>query len=565
MDTLAAAIEKSMQDASALTGVNNVNYAVSYDVESSKFNIREDGNTLNEIRLLWNSTPETAKTLGFYPQDDTISYPSSDAGIHANIAIDDTNNTIAFRENLGGTIRYAKVENGTYKDMALFQTAVETAMAAASNVPGATYTALHDELNNKFTIQGGGTLTDLDLLWGTASGNNSIGDILGFDAVDDTAGGLGTAYSGDSDMVLMTFDNTNNAIDFEEISLDGTISEEISVRIPEGEYTDLDDVATEIQKVLRKDSPNNIKYVVSYDYTAGEFMIKGSDADIKGFSLLWQTGKNRDQGADELLGFYGDDKVTFSESDQPVVNITIDATNNKIDFKEVLKGNEGKNVDTLTAFIKIDPPATSKTYTSHSQLALDVEKALEQESHKNGNQIDYSVSWDAHTKNFTIKENGTDLAQFDLAWQTGENAPLASGGTGQSIGGILGFDAQDDLAAPVESEREVEWGIFNTLIDLNQYLADNDTEGIERSLGRLDAHFNDMTSKIVEIGNNYSRLEIRDKITTENSLSLTERRSTIEDADIVKALMNLKAIDTAYQAALSSSAKIMKLSLVDYL
>ena len=103
------------------------------------------------------------------------------------------------------------------------------------------------------------------------------------------------------------------------------------------------------------------------------------------------------------------------------------------------------------------------------------------------------------------------------------------------------------------------------MIDLNQYLADNDTDGLERTLGRLDAHFNSMTSEIVEIGNNYTRLEIREKITTENSLSLTERRSTIEDADIIEALMNLKAIDTAYQASLSSSAKIMKLSLVDYL
>ncbi len=54
-------------------------------------------------------------------------------------------------------------------------------------------------------------------------------------------------------------------------------------------------------------------------------------------------------------------------------------------------------------------------------------------------------------------------------------------------------------------------------------------------------------------------------MTTENSLSLTERRSTIGDADIIEAVMKLQTIETAYQASLSSTAKIISLSLVDYL
>ena len=84
-------------------------------------------------------------------------------------------------------------------------------------------------------------------------------------------------------------------------------------------------------------------------------------------------------------------------------------------------------------------------------------------------------------------------------------------------------------------------------------------------MGRLDAHYERMTSKIVDTGISYNRLQVRQTITTENNLSLTERRSSIEDADIVEAVMELQAISTAYQASLSSSAKILNLSLVDYL
>lgn len=567
MDSLAASIKAALE-AESVTNGNSINYAVSYDVEESRFNIRQNGSSLNELRLFWSNsaaTSATAATLGYYPLDDTITYPSSDNTAQLYITIDATNNRLAFEETDGGTpsgTLWATIAEGTYTTMADLESAVKTAMEDVSAASGysTTYNVSYDDATHRFSIQDGGTLTGLDLLWSTASSaGTSIGGILGFGPTNDTGGGLLTAYSSDTDMVLMTFDNSNNVIDFEETAIDGTVSEALSIMIPEGDYTDLDDVAAEIQSALRGSSVNNVKYSVAYDYSAGEFMIKGSDEGIKGFSLLWQTGENREQSAADLLGFYGDDRVSYSESDEAVVNITINPTNNKIDFREVLKGNEGNNVENLTALIE------QKTYTSHSQLALEVEKAMEEASYQNGNRIDYSVTWDAYSKNFTIKERGSELAGFDLLWQTGENAPLSAGGTGESIGGILGFDTEDDVAAPVESDREVEWGIFNTLIDLNGYLDNNETDGIERTLGRLEAHFNSMTSKIVDIGIKYNRLEIREKITTENTLSMTERRSNIEDADMIEAIMNLQSFETAYQAALSSTARIMNLSLVDYL
>ncbi len=39
----------------------------------------------------------------------------------------------------------------------------------------------------------------------------------------------------------------------------------------------------------------------------------------------------------------------------------------------------------------------------------------------------------------------------------------------------------------------------------------------------------------------------------------------IEDADNIEATMNLTAIQTAYEASLNSTAKIINVSLVDYL
>lgn len=209
---------------------------------------------------------------------------------------------------------------------------------------------------------------------------------------------------------------------------------------------------------------------------------------------------------------------------------------------------------------------TQKTYTSHDQLAKEIEKAMEAESLAKGNRIDYAVSWDEVTQKFTIKENGSSLHEFQLQWNSGENKPASLGGTGQSIGGLLGFDSDtDDIHTAMTSDREVEWGIFNTLIDLKQYLSENDRDGIERSIGRLETSYDNMTSKIVDVGMKYNRLQVRQSITTEVSLSLETRRSSIEDADMVEAIMNLQNIETAYQAALASTSRVLNISLVDYL
>jgi len=96
-------------------------------------------------------------------------------------------------------------------------------------------------------------------------------------------------------------------------------------------------------------------------------------------------------------------------------------------------------------------------------------------------------------------------------------------------------------------------------------LSNNDRDGIERTIGRLEINYDNMTSRIVDAGMKYNRLDVRETITTNVSLSLTERRSTLEDADAVKAIMDLQNIENAYQAALSSTATVLNISLVDYL
>jgi len=60
-------------------------------------------------------------------------------------------------------------------------------------------------------------------------------------------------------------------------------------------------------------------------------------------------------------------------------------------------------------------------------------------------------------------------------------------------------------------------------------------------------------------------MEIKTNIFQDLNIANTDRLSNIEDADITEAIMDLKEKELAYQAALASSARVMQLSLIDYL
>ncbi|MFW6146936.1 MAG: flagellar hook-associated protein FlgL [Thermodesulfobacteriota bacterium] len=107
--------------------------------------------------------------------------------------------------------------------------------------------------------------------------------------------------------------------------------------------------------------------------------------------------------------------------------------------------------------------------------------------------------------------------------------------------------------------------IFQTLEDLTAALEGNDASGIQAAIGKLDAHFDHLSTKISDAGSKVIRMETKEAILQDLKIANTERMSNIEDADIAQAMMDLNEKEVAYKAALASSSKVVELSLVDYL
>lgn len=107
--------------------------------------------------------------------------------------------------------------------------------------------------------------------------------------------------------------------------------------------------------------------------------------------------------------------------------------------------------------------------------------------------------------------------------------------------------------------------IFRTMNDLKNALEADNVPGIQQAIENLDDLFNHVSVKISDIGSKMKRMEVKENILQDLKIANTERLAGIEDADITEAITDLRAKELAYQAALASSAQVMKLSLVDYL
>jgi flagellar hook-associated protein 3 FlgL len=166
-----------------------------------------------------------------------------------------------------------------------------------------------------------------------------------------------------------------------------------------------------------------------------------------------------------------------------------------------------------------------------------------------------------------VSLGNTDVAgNYIFAGSETDTKPFSPDGTYNGDNNPFSIKISRNSTVEVGSDGQAVFeNIFSTLVDLKTALQNNDVDGIEDAMGHLDGHFDDITAKISDIGAKMNRMEIKDRIYQDLDFINTERLAKIEDADIAEAIMNVKAAELTYQAALGSSSKVMTLTLMDYL
>jgi flagellar hook-associated protein 3 FlgL len=108
--------------------------------------------------------------------------------------------------------------------------------------------------------------------------------------------------------------------------------------------------------------------------------------------------------------------------------------------------------------------------------------------------------------------------------------------------------------------------LFNHLISLqNNLLAGNTSAVTGTDTANLQNDENNLTYQVAYNGNVQTRLNTAASFATSQANSLTGLISNASSADLATTMTQLSQAQTAYQAALQSSASIMQLSILNYL
>lgn len=107
---------------------------------------------------------------------------------------------------------------------------------------------------------------------------------------------------------------------------------------------------------------------------------------------------------------------------------------------------------------------------------------------------------------------------------------------------------------------------FNHLISLQNHLLAGDSKAVhDTDRPALTADEDNFLAHLGEIGASQSRLETAASSAADRVLNLKTQTSREGDADLADTLVQLNQTQSAYQATLQSAAKIMGMSLMDYL
>lgn len=101
--------------------------------------------------------------------------------------------------------------------------------------------------------------------------------------------------------------------------------------------------------------------------------------------------------------------------------------------------------------------------------------------------------------------------------------------------------------------------------DLIGYLETGEHDKISNMLGTIDEHVNNMLALRADIGARTNRMEMISKKIASNSISFTQLLSDAQDADMSEVIMQLKNAENVYQASLSTGARVIQPSLIDFL
>jgi len=170
--------------------------------------------------------------------------------------------------------------------------------------------------------------------------------------------------------------------------------------------------------------------------------------------------------------------------------------------------------------------------------------------------------------------NSSFNGKFLFNGQKTDQAPytIANAANEATDDGVYYLNVSPSIQVPVSLQGEQIFGqagdpenTFKILDDIINHLMNNDVNGLRAALDRMVIAEERIYAAWAEIGARTNRFELLENRILDEQVSLQRLKSETGDVDMADAIIRLKLHENTLQAALATGARIMQVSLVDFL
>lgn len=153
----------------------------------------------------------------------------------------------------------------------------------------------------------------------------------------------------------------------------------------------------------------------------------------------------------------------------------------------------------------------------------------------------------------------TDVEPYQTGGETTDNQKINF----QSAAGVLipiNISGNEVFGSGTDPDN-----MFTVLKSIQTAFKSGDQDTARGLMSQLQGRFNKFLDVRSEVGARSNRIDLMDNRLKDLNTNLTELQSKTEDADMAETIIKLQTQESVYQASLSSGAKIIQPSLLDYL
>jgi flagellar hook-associated protein 3 FlgL len=274
------------------------------------------------------------------------------------------------------------------------------------------------------------------------------------------------------------------------------------------------------------------------------------------------TGRKINKPSDDPVGITYSLRYRAELSSNEQYQKNVDSTVSWLDFNDTVMDQAGSVVQRLR---ELTVQAATGT---NPQSALD--SINEEVKQLKAQLVDISNS----TLNGKYIFNGEtyDMKPYDFPTNTDGSFDTTNAATVVTDSGKINFIVGESIQLPINvtgnevfgnpNEADNLFVIFNTI---SQALASGDQKELSNQLTNIDTRTDKMLAIRAEIGAKTNRVELMQGRLSDLEVNLSDLQAKVEDADYAELSIKSKIQENIYNASLSTGAKIISQSLVDFL